>query len=203
VIASEPANETVDVPITTAVFATFSEPIDPYTLDDESFTLAPAGGDPVSALVSYDPDTDTVTLVPDSLLAEDTLYEARLTTAIRDVAGNALAADQTWSFTTEAITVDAPDRPAATALLPSYPNPFNPATTVRFDLARAQRVEVRIYGIDGRRVRTLVSGELPAGRHERSWNGRDEAGHTVATGMYLLRLATDDDAHTHKLTMLK
>ncbi len=51
------------------------------------------------------------------------------------------------------------------------------------------RVDLAVYGIDGRRVRVLVQGELPAGEHRLTWNGRDDAGRPVASGVYLIRLA--------------
>ncbi len=93
---------------------------------------------------------------------------------------------------------DAVDR-----LHPAYPNPFNPATTVRFTLARSGPVRVAIYDVRGRLVQRLVDAHLPAGAHERTWRGTDLAGDAVASGIYVLRLQTDQ-GHVHqKLTLLK
>lgn len=68
------------------------------------------------------------------------------------------------------------------------PNPFASSARVRFTLPRAGRASVRVYGVDGRSVRTLVDAELGAGTHEVVWDGRDTRGRTAAPGMYLVRV---------------
>ncbi len=93
--------------------------------------------------------------------------------------------------------------PAVTALGAPYPNPFNPSTTVSFDLATPGRAELAIYSLDGRRVATLVAGELPAGRHAAVWDGRDERGRPVASGSYACRLATEAGVMSRRLTLVK
>jgi len=99
--------------------------------------------------------------------------------------------------------VDGP--PAAVASrLANYPNPFNPRTTLRFDLARAGRVELAVYDLQGRRVRVLVSETRPAGRHEVSWDGRDDQGHGLSSGIYFARVVLPDGAHAaRKLTLVR
>jgi hypothetical protein len=70
---------------------------------------------------------------------------------------------------------DQMDLPLADRLTDCFPNPFNPLTRIRFELAKPTLVELKIYDLQGRLVRTLVSRELlPAGRYESEWNGRDE-----------------------------
>jgi hypothetical protein len=82
--------------------------------------------------------------------------------------------------------------PAAFALRGSEPNPFNAGTTVRWEVpAGGARVELAIFDARGCRVRTLIEGALPAGRHSLRWDGRDDAGRTLATGTYFCRLAAD------------
>ncbi len=93
--------------------------------------------------------------------------------------------------------------PLATSLLAPQPNPFNPSTTLAFDLAQAGAVEVSVYALDGRRVATLVREERPAGRHSVVWQGRDESGRTVASGTYLCRLRTAQGDWTRRLTLVK
>ena len=203
VIATTPAAGAENVVVDVAVLATFSEAIAPLSLTAESFVLLDESGAEVPAVVSYHADQFTAMLLPEAALASQSVYEVRLDASVTDAAGNALADAVGWTFTTEAIGVAAPDLPVVTALQPNFPNPFNPATTVRFDLARQQRVGVRLYGVDGRLVRTLVAGELPAGRHERLWNGRDEAGREVATGVYLLQMVTEEATETRKISLLK
>jgi hypothetical protein len=81
--------------------------------------------------------------------------------------------------------------PSRFALRQNHPNPFNPATTIPFDLAREARVSLRIYDVSGRLVRTLVDRRLPARHYEVRWEGRDDAGRPVASGVYILRMETD------------
>jgi len=73
-------------------------------------------------------------------------------------------------------------------LWPNYPNPFNPETTVCFELVDSTPVRLLVYALTGQRVRTLVDGELAGGIHAAVWNGRDEDGRKVASGVYLLKL---------------
>ncbi|MEZ4388969.1 MAG: hypothetical protein R3D98_15595 [Candidatus Krumholzibacteriia bacterium] len=87
--------------------------------------------------------------------------------------------------------VDAPEVPALVdRLFPAYPNPFNPSTTIQFDVAKAGPVQLVIYGLDGRRVTTLIHDPLDAGRHHAQWLGRDDGGRSVASGIYVARLIT-------------
>jgi subtilisin family serine protease len=74
------------------------------------------------------------------------------------------------------------------ALHPAYPNPFNPSTIIAFDLPETQHVKLEIFDISGRKVRTLVDQTVNAGRHQVSWNGQNESGISVASGIYLYRL---------------
>jgi hypothetical protein len=91
----------------------------------------------------------------------------------------------------------------AVQLLGNHPNPFNPATTVGFALTRSGPVELTVVDLRGRHVATLLRGERPAGRHEVRWNGRDDAGRTVGSGIYLVRLSGDGTVSTHKIALMK
>lgn len=94
--------------------------------------------------------------------------------------------------------------PAAVArLLGAAPNPFNPATEVRFELARAGHVTLDVLDSRGRRVRTLVDGHLEIGLHRTAWQGRDQAGRQLASGVYHLRLESAGEVVTKALTLLK
>jgi hypothetical protein len=99
---------------------------------------------------------------------------------------------------------------AASAALPSgyaldqnYPNPFNPETRIEFSLPRAGQVDLSIYDVLGRKVRTLVFGPMEAGRHSTTWNGRDDNGSTTASGVYFYRLQADAEVFTRKMVFLK
>jgi hypothetical protein len=102
-------------------------------------------------------------------------------------------------------TVSAPDvAPAAPALLlGAAPNPFNPATEVRFELPRAGQVTLDIFDSRGRHVRRLLDGDLPAGLHRPLWRGRDDAGHRLASGVYHARLVAGGFVQTRALTLVK
>jgi hypothetical protein len=102
-------------------------------------------------------------------------------------------------------TIDAPSPiPTKFALRGIIPNPFNPSTEVSFDLPLRDRVRLSVFDATGRLVRTLVPGEsLPAGRHSRIWNGRDDAGRQVASGVYYARLESKSGHATKKLTLVK
>lgn len=84
----------------------------------------------------------------------------------------------------------------------SYPNPFNPHTTIPLSLARSETVVLEILRADGRRIRVLYSGELPAGRHEFPWDGRDGRGASLASGVYLVRISDPAGAATSRRAVL-
>lgn len=92
--------------------------------------------------------------------------------------------------------------PTALAL-GSFPNPFNPVTTIDFALPRAMDVELAIYSPRGHLVRNLIRGERNAGTHRIVWDGTDPAGRAVPSGLYLARLVTADGSVTHKLVVAK
>ncbi len=94
--------------------------------------------------------------------------------------------------------------PAVLRLHPNHPNPFNPRTTIAFDLPRAEsRVRLRIHDLQGRVVATLVAGALPSGRFRFVWDGTDDAGREVAAGVYVSRLETTQDTALGKLTLVR
>jgi len=98
---------------------------------------------------------------------------------------------------------DVGDAPAAFALTGNHPNPFNPRTTVRFSLAKAGPAVVEVLDLQGRRVRTLLRGELPAGPAVIAWDGLDAAGRPAPSGTYLARLIGGGQVATHKMTLAK
>jgi len=94
--------------------------------------------------------------------------------------------------------------PAATHLLGNVPNPFNPATSIRFDLATDFAVDLLVYDPAGRLVRTLLSSErLGAGAHAISWDGRNDRGEAVSSGVYLFRMTADGKGETRKMTLVR
>jgi hypothetical protein len=94
-------------------------------------------------------------------------------------------------------------RPRKTALRPAYPNPFNPRTTLSFELAETGRVSLKIYAIDGGHVATVHEGVLAAGPHAYEWNGTNHRGQPVASGVYVAELRAPDGARHTKVNLLK
>jgi len=92
--------------------------------------------------------------------------------------------------------------PLAFAARPAAPNPFRTTTTVAFDLPAARHVGFVVYGIDGRVVRRLMDQDLPAGRHRAVWDGRDERGRFVASGIYFARIRAGEFASNLRLVRL-
>jgi len=85
----------------------------------------------------------------------------------------------------------------------AVPNPFNPATTIRFEMADPGRARVHVYDVAGRRVRTLVDGEFAAGVHETRWDGRSGAGSPVSSGVYYVVYTGNGNTTRLKLTLVK
>jgi hypothetical protein len=98
-----------------------------------------------------------------------------------------------------------PDVPGAPpVLLGAAPNPFNPRTGIAFELPRPAVVSLRIHDLAGRLVRTLAAGEsLPAGRHERAWDGRDARGHGLSSGVYLIELRAGGATVSRRMTLVR
>ena len=99
-------------------------------------------------------------------------------------------------------------QPERTALLANYPNPFNPETWIPYRLHRPARVRIRIYDVRGALIRTLDLGRQPAGSYLGTsraayWDGRDQGGGLVASGLYFLRLQAGDFGQARKMMVLK
>jgi hypothetical protein len=90
-----------------------------------------------------------------------------------------------------------------TASVSVQPNPFNPTTTVRYEVAREGPVTLRIYDVSGRLVRVLVEGRRDTRVHEVSWDGTDDSGRPVASGVYFLRLTAGSAVEVRKAVLLK
>jgi len=94
--------------------------------------------------------------------------------------------------------------PSSLVLLPNYPNPFNPQTTIGFDLPSEQAVSLRVYDISGRLVGVVIDNETVAqGRNEVVWRGRDMAGRMVSAGVYFYRLEAGEYSETKRMALIK
>jgi hypothetical protein len=93
--------------------------------------------------------------------------------------------------------------PREFALYGAYPNPFNPSTTISFMIPEASHVDLSIYTAVGRKVRTLVRGKLDAGRFGYAWDGRNNAGRRLSSGLYFYRLRSGDKTLSKKILLLR
>ncbi len=93
--------------------------------------------------------------------------------------------------------------PTSYGLRQNYPNPFNPTTTISYSLESRGFVEISIYNVRGQRVRTLVSYEHDAGSHKVVWDGKNESGKGVSSGMYFYKMTSGDHVSARKMLLLK
>jgi len=95
------------------------------------------------------------------------------------------------------------DRPLSFGLTQNYPNPFNPATTISYTLATRSLVTLSVYNMLGQKVTTLVNEVVPAGEHQAEWDGANQSGNRVASGIYFYRLEAGDHSVVKKMVLLK
>lgn len=115
-----------------------------------------------------------------------------------------LSTDQIRSLVFSELTaVEEPAEDRGFVLHPAWPNPFNPATTLEFDLPARAEVSVRILDLRGAEVIRLARGPLEAGRHRLEWDGRNARGLPVASGLYLCSASRGATTRTTKLILLK
>ena len=94
-------------------------------------------------------------------------------------------------------------QPPAVSLAQNYPNPFNSATTIEYALRSASRAVLEVYDLTGQRVRELVDHYHEGGRYQIAWDGLDEAGKPLSSGVYLLRLQALGRVETRKMMLMK
>ncbi len=102
-----------------------------------------------------------------------------------------------------AIKENVAEQPRAFSLLQNFPNPFNPVTSINFELERSTEVSLVIYDIQGRVVSILEQGLVLPGTHQIKWNGTTDSGERLGTGIYFCRLQSENDSQTIKMVYLK
>lgn len=101
------------------------------------------------------------------------------------------------------VGVEREEAPKAYRICQSYPNPFNPICTIRYDIAHAGRTGLRVFDVNGSVVRTLVDGWREAGTYSEIWNGRDDAGRALSSGVYFCRLESGVFVAMRKMVLLR
>jgi hypothetical protein len=166
--------------------------------------------------------TYRVQVASDSLFSRITLNDSTLTTASKEVGplpnntkyywrvnaknvGGTSSYSTVFNFTTSTTGVEASEGvPTEFSLKQNYPNPFNPSTTIKFGLPTQASVTMEIYNMLGVKVRTLIQGEvMSAGIHQMEWNGKDNAGVSVTSGVYLYRINAGTFQVSKKMMLLK
>ncbi|MDP6670071.1 MAG: proprotein convertase P-domain-containing protein, partial [Candidatus Krumholzibacteria bacterium] len=147
---------------------------------------------------NFEPDGDLSAFAGENTLGVWTL-------SITDNAGADTGSFNDWCLNFEygGGATDVSEVPTVLSLGMAFPNPFNPKTTIRFALPEAGEIELAIYDVSGRRVRTLASGLWQTGKHELVWTGRDDRGNTVSSGLYFYRLTSDGKSLTEKMLLMK
>ena len=102
-----------------------------------------------------------------------------------------------------AVAEEGGSSPQTAGLEQNFPNPFNATTAIPYALSREQRVRLEIYDLAGQRIRTLADGSLQGGRHLARWDGLDQKGAPVASGVYLYRLQADGAVFVRSMLLLR
>ena len=118
-----------------------------------------------------------------------------------------------YHYTVEALTsggaviasveVSAETAPPVMKLYSNFPNPFNPSTTIAFSLPERERIRLEVFDINGKKIRTLVHGIVEEGYREIIWNGRDDSGSEVVSGLYFYRLKAGKKMISRKAVLLR
>jgi len=89
------------------------------------------------------------------------------------------------------------------ALLQNYPNPFNPSTTIEYQLPKTGNVEIKIFSVNGQLVKTLESTHQSSGTHTVVWDGKNNSGKSVASGLYVYQVAFENSVLAKKMLFIK
>jgi Leucine-rich repeat (LRR) protein len=114
--------------------------------------------------------------------------------------------DSWTSFSTDCSSMPVSEEPITVTefkLHDAYPNPFNPRTSIRYDLPKASNVSISIYDLMGRKVRNLVTGQVSAGSHITQWDASNDMGSQVSAGVYIYTISADDFREVKKMILLK
>lgn len=149
-------------------------------------------------------DSLEVLLIADATGLQDSIYQATLVINSNDpVNGNLMAPYVTLEVGQVTDINDQSDLPKTFALNPNYPNPFNPTTTIAYQVPRQSDVRIEIYNMLGQRVRTLLNDRKEPGVYQAVWNGRNDSGVQVGSGVYLYRMVAGDYTQVRKMILMK
>jgi len=189
----------------TTVRVYFNEELNYTTaVNKNNYTIDNGIGNPLYNLLETGNMTVVLYLNPANPLVEGTSYTVTVT-GVTDVSGNAIEDMNTATFVgPPAVGIDGKDAlPKVFALHKNYPNPFNPVTTINYDLPKDANVRIVIYDLMGREVRTLVNRHQKAGYQTLQWNALDNHGLPVSSGFYFYVMDAGNFHKTEKMLLLK
>jgi len=108
-----------------------------------------------------------------------------------------------WFKPTPVERYETTNTPKNYRLLQNYPNPFNPSTTIEFQLPQSSFVTLAVYNVRGQLIRTIVKQKMPAGSHSIIWDGKNESGERVGSGVYVYRIQAGDFQKTKKMLLIR
>ena len=108
-----------------------------------------------------------------------------------------------FNYVTEMTDKTLADIPSKFSLGQNYPNPFNPVTNMKFELPRSGRVVIKVHNLMGQEIRTLLDENLSYGYHTATWDGTDNDGRKVASGVYFSELQSSGIRKVRKMVLLK
>ena len=115
-----------------------------------------------------------------------------------------IVADNFGQFVNTTLNIDQGNTiPNKFKLYANYPNPFNPATIITYDLAKFSSIELNVYDVRGRKIKSLFSGNKRAGQHKANWTGVDDYGLNVSAGVYIYKLEVSDKVFKRKMILMK
>ncbi|MDP8201671.1 MAG: Ig-like domain-containing protein [Candidatus Tenebribacter burtonii] len=201
------AEDDVDVIVTPVndepVFIGFL-PIDlEFTVVEDSMVTFSVEVEDIDSTIEYE------WYVDDVLQTELTEAFVHIFEVVGDIEIKSIASDEDYNIETiwivhvETGSVSGDILPVKTALGKNFPNPFNPTTTINYSLIDAGRVRIEIFNIKGENIHTLVDEHKNIGNHSIVWNGKDNSGKSVASGMYFYNMVTDKYYKIRKMLLIK
>jgi len=179
---------------------TWQEAIDPDPFDNIHYQVSIATDSSMSDIV-YEGVAIPEIHVPETDLQNDTRYYWQVLALDDD---SLQTSSEVWTFDVGYLAVDdGLAKPTEYALEQNYPNPFNPSTTLRYGIPEEASISLIIYDIRGNTVKTFTSEKKAAGWYEHLWNGLDNSGQPVSTGLYLTRMQAGDYSKTIKMVYLR
>ena len=190
---------------------------DPPVWEPRADTTVDIGQELVFAVSATDPEGNSLAyvpvLLPDGAAFDDSSRQFSWTPSssqagTEDIVfcvtdGHSPVLDTVSVTVNAAVSVSDAATPSRMELLQNAPNPFNPITTLRFGLPEAGEVQLVIYDMLGRPMRTLLSGVAQAGEYSLVWDGRDDAGRVAASGVYVYRLRTNGGTLVRRMTLVR